>query len=112
MKLATAVEVRNRIRADAPVVVIVAGPGGAGVLDKRISAAVDGRAEVLGLADTDRDRELQQFLDEAGVDVVPAVLLYARGVLLERSSTIRDARAATALVAVLPGLTLPPVPSS
>ena len=104
MKLATGVELRNRTRADAPVVVVVAGPHGGGELEKRVSAAVDGRVEVLGVSGVDRDRELQQFLDDAGVDVVPAVLIYARGVLLERAAAVRDARAASALLAVLPGL--------
>jgi hypothetical protein len=104
VKLATAVELRNRTRADAPVVVYVSGPGGAGELDKRITAAVDGRVELLGVAGSDRCKEIRQFLDEAGVDVIPAVLVYARGVLLERSSSIRDARAAAALIAVVPGI--------
>ena len=107
MKLATAVELRNRTRADAPVVVVVGGPGGAAELERRITAAVDNRVEILGVAGADRDRELQQFLDDAGVDVLPAVLVYARGVLLERSSCVRDARAAATLLSVLPGLAVP-----
>jgi hypothetical protein len=110
MKLATAVELRNRTRADAPVVVVVGGPGGGGELDRRITAAVDGRVELLGIAGADRDREIKQFLDDAGVDVIPCVLVYARGVLLERSSSVRDARAAAALLAVLPGLSSIPTP--
>jgi len=106
VKLATALELKNRTRADAPVVVLVSsGAGGAASeLERRVLTAAEGRVEVLGIAAHDRDREVQAFLDEAGIAVVPAVLLYARGVLLERCSVVRDARAAAALLSVLPGM--------
>jgi hypothetical protein len=105
MKLAAALELKNRTRGDAPVVVVVTGPGpGPAELEKRVLAAAEGRVEVLGAAAGDADKEVQAFLDDAGIDVVPAVLVYARGVLLERCSVVRDARAAQALLSVLPGM--------
>lgn len=106
MRLATSLELKNRTRADAPVVVLVSGglAGDASELERRVLSAADGRVEVLGVAAHDKDRDVQAFLDEAGIDIVPAVLLYARGVLLERCSVVRDARAAATLLSVLPGL--------
>ncbi len=107
MKLASALDLKNRTRGDAPVVVIVTAKGSSD-LERRIDQAAAGRVEVLGVAHDlgggSADKDVQAFLDEAGIDVVPAVLVYARGVLLERASVVRDARAAAALLSVLPGL--------
>lgn len=107
MKIASALELKNRTRGDAPVVVVVTARG-ASELERRIDQASGGRVEVLGVAVDERgcaaDKDVQAFLDEAGIDVVPAVLVYARGVLLERAAVVRDARAAAALLSVLPGL--------
>lgn len=105
MKHATALELKNRARGDAPVVVVVTGaPGPTADLERRISQAAGGRVEVVGVDGASGDREVQAFLDEAGIDVVPAVLVYARGVLLERAAVVRDARAAAMLLSVLPGM--------
>lgn len=103
MKIASALDLKNRAKGDAPVVVVVTARGSSD-LERRIDQAAGGRVEVLGVDGNSADKDVQAFLDEAGIDVVPAVLVYARGVLLERASVVRDARAAAALLSVLPGL--------
>ncbi len=104
MRFASALELKNSIKSEAPVIVVAAAPGQPiADLERWLVAAAAGRAEVLGVSASDADPEVARFLDEAGVELLPGVLVYARGVLLERSHVVRDARAAHALVALLPG---------
>jgi electron transfer flavoprotein alpha/beta subunit len=89
-------EARNRMRADAPLVVVVtrrrAQPSDDAV--RFITAAArDLDVDALSL-DAD-DAETAPLLDELGVRVIPEVMVLSRGVLLERTivASAEDARA-------------------
>ena len=99
-----ALEARNRARADLPVVFVVtrrrAAPSDDAV---RFVTAACRELEVDALAiDVDEatsSASARGFLDELGVRFVPEVLVFARGVLLERTTVASadDALAALAL---------------
>jgi hypothetical protein len=96
MITAGALEARNRMRADAPLVVVVtrrrAQPSDDAV---RFVTAAARDLEVDAVSIDADDTETAPLLDELGVRVIPEVLVLARGVLLERTivASAEDARA-------------------
>lgn len=96
MITANVLEARNRMRAEAPVVVVVARrraqPSDDAV--RFVTAAARDLAVDAVSVDAD-DVETQPLLEELGVRVIPEVLVLARGVLLERTivASAEDARA-------------------
>ena len=99
-----ALEARNRARAESPVVIVVSRRRAAVSDDAiRFVSAACRELEVDAVA-VDVDELSSQpasasFLDELGVRFVPEVLVFARGVLLERTTvaSAADARAVLAL---------------
>jgi hypothetical protein len=107
MRHIDALELKNRSRAEAPLVVLAT---------RRRAPACDeaGRllqvacdeagVELLGVDVDDKDPAMAATLDELGVVAVPTACVFSRGVLLERAVVVRDVVAARRLVALLPGV--------
>ena len=91
MKQLIALEAVNRVRAEPPLVVVVTrkkcAPAERAV--RAFSVAADALALDAISMDAD-DPDNAAFLDELGVAHVPECLLFARGVLLERTPGGRD----------------------
>lgn len=96
----TALEARNRARADAPVVLVVTRrrqPASDAAVRAVTAAARAVEVEALAL-DAD-DPGNVALLDELSVEVVPELFLMARGVVLERGA-VRDADDAAAVLSL------------
>lgn len=97
-----ALAARNRARAEAPVVFVVARRRAAASDDaiRFVTAACrDLEVDSVALDVDEADPAAAPFLDELAVRFVPEVLVFARGVLLERTTvaSAADARAVLAL---------------
>ena len=96
-----ALEAKNRARAEAPVVFVVTRRRAAASDDAiRFVTAACRELEVDAAAiDADEVADASRFLDEVGVRFVPEVLVFARGVLLERTTvaSVDDARSVLSL---------------
>jgi thioredoxin-like negative regulator of GroEL len=106
MRRIDALELKNKSRSDAPLVVLVTrrrAPACDDVGRHLQTACDEAGVELLGVDADDRDPDLALALDELGVVAVPAALLFSRGILVERAVTVRDAPAARRLVATLGG---------
>jgi hypothetical protein len=99
MKQTDALALKNRVRGDDPVVVVVTrrtSPASRQAVRIWDRVAAESGVEVLG-ADADA-KEHQPFLDDAAVVAVPCALVFCRGVLLERRADVADVPFATELL--------------
>ena len=95
-----ALEAQNRVRAERPVVVVVTRKRCAAA--ERAVRSFAAAADALEVDAIAMDADLSDnsaFLDELGVSQVPECLLFARGVILERTAGARDDADARALLA-------------
>lgn len=93
-----ALEAKNRARAEQPVVVLLTRrrlPEADAAVRDVAAAAREARVDAIAL-DVD-DPANTAFLDDLGVDTLPEMLVFARGVVLERSS-VKDADDVQALL--------------
>jgi hypothetical protein len=104
MRRIDVLELKNKSRSDAPLVVLVTRRRAPACDDaaRHLQVACDeAGVELLGVDADDRDAELAVVLDELGIVTVPSVLLFSRGVLVERAVTIRDTPGARRLVGLV-----------
>ena len=96
-----ALEVQNRVRAERPLLLVVTRKKCPAA--ERAVYAFSAAADALEVDAIAMDADLQDnaaFLDDLGVAHVPECLLFARGVVLERTAGARDEADARALLAL------------
>jgi hypothetical protein len=106
MRRVDSLELKNRSRGDAPLVVIATrrrAPAGDDAVRHLQTACDEAGVELCGVDVDEKEQAMADLLDELGVTAVPAALLFSRGVLVERAITVRDVTAARRLVGLVAG---------